>query len=170
MATRIEKPKVRIKPITADGYEKFLAYAAIVLLCVVIVALARGYSQWAQVPAIVWAHLATILVALAFTPVMLLRRRGDRPHRLLGTIWVVAMMATAFISLFVRLSHPGHFSFIHLISVYVLIQVPLLWRDARRHNIASHRGSIRGVVTGALLIAGFFTFPFHRLLGTWLFG
>ena len=26
------------------------------------------------------------------------------------------------------------------------------------------------VPVGALLIAGFFTFPFHRLLGHWLFG
>jgi hypothetical protein len=25
-------------------------------------------------------------------------------------------------------------------------------------------------VVGALLTAGFFTFPFHRMLGSWLFG
>jgi len=29
---------------------------------------------------------------------------------------------------------------------------------------------VRGLIIGALLIAGFFTFPFHRLLGHWLFG
>ena len=28
---------------------------------------------------------------------------------------------------------------------------------------------VRGLVIGALLIAGFFTFPFNRLLGSWLF-
>ena len=32
-----------------------------------------------------------------------------------------------------------------------------------------HRGSVRGMVTGALLVAGFFTFPFDRMLGHWLF-
>ena len=41
---------------------------------------------------------------------------------------------------------------------------------ARRHDIARHRKIVRGMVTGALLIAGFFTFPFHRLLGQWLLG
>jgi uncharacterized membrane protein len=29
---------------------------------------------------------------------------------------------------------------------------------------------VRGMVTGALLVAGFFTFPFGRMLGAWLFG
>jgi uncharacterized membrane protein len=28
----------------------------------------------------------------------------------------------------------------------------------------------RGMVLGALLVAGFFTFPFGRLMGRWLFG
>jgi uncharacterized membrane protein len=32
-----------------------------------------------------------------------------------------------------------------------------------------HRRGVRAMVTGALLIAGFFTFPFDRLLGHWLF-
>ena len=36
---------------------------------------------------------------------------------------------------------------------------------ARTHKVALHRSSVRGMVTGALLIAGFFTFPFGRLLG-----
>ena len=46
----------------------------------------------------------------------------------------------------------------------------LLWYAARTHKVALHRGSVRGMVTGALLIAGFFTFPFGRLLGRWLVG
>ena len=35
--------------------------------------------------------------------------------------------------------------------------------------LARHRRSVHGMVIGALLIAGFFTFPFNRLLGAWLF-
>ena len=45
----------------------------------------------------------------------------------------------------------------------------IVWR-ARTHRVAAHRRSIRGIVIGALLVAGFFTFPFDRLLGSWLFG
>jgi uncharacterized membrane protein len=48
--------------------------------------------------------------------------------------------------------------------------LPLLVWHARRHNHAKHRAAVRGIVTGALLIVGFFTFPFDRLMGEWLFG
>ena len=160
----------RAKPLAADGYEKILAIAAIVLLVTVLVALARGYSHWGAVPPLVWAHLATILPALALTPVMLLRPRGDPLHRLLGKIWVAAMVLTAAISFGVRESHHGGLGLIHLISAYVIVIAPLIWWTARNRRIARHRTQVRGMVTGALLIAGFFTFPFGRMLGSWLFG
>ncbi|OYY71831.1 DUF2306 domain-containing protein [Sphingomonas sp. 28-63-12] len=169
MATKVE-PKLRQqKPLGADRFERFLAIGAIVLLGCVIVALAKGQPYWAKIPINVWGHLGAMIVALALTPVMLLRRRGDRPHRLLGTIWVGAMLLTALISLTVRNSNHGNFSIIHILSVWVLIQVPLLWWSARTHRIARHRAGVRGMVFGALLIAGFFTFPFNRMLGQFLF-
>ena len=127
MATVIGRAGERVRPITPDGYERMLALAATTLLAVVLVALVRGAGQWARVPAIVWAHLLTVLVALVLTPPMLLRPRGTRWHRRLGRVWVVAMLATAALSLGVRTSHPGHLSFIHLLSVYVLVAAPLIW-------------------------------------------
>jgi uncharacterized membrane protein len=64
----------------------------------------------------------------------------------------------------------GDFSPIHILSVIVLVMVPLAVIRARRHDRAGHESAIRGIVIGALLVAGFFTFPFGRLLGTWLLG
>jgi uncharacterized membrane protein len=159
----------RRHPFAADVYERVLAIGAIVLLGCVVVAIGRGYADWPRIPATVWAHLFTIIVALALTPVMLLRPRGDAPHRKLGWIWLSAMMLTAAISLFVENPHMNRFSYIHILSVFVLIQAPMIAHAARKHNIKSHRRGIRAMVTGALLIAGFFTFPFDRLLGHWLF-
>lgn len=153
-----------------DHYERILSIAAIVLLAAVAVALVRGRADWARVPVAVWPHLATIVVALALTPVMLLRRRGDARHRVLGYVWIAAMLATAASTWFIRDANHGGFSWIHLLSVWTLIQVPLLWWRARNHDVAAHRSGVRGIVTGALLIAGFFTFPFDRMLGHWLFG
>ncbi|QDZ08799.1 hypothetical protein FPZ24_16085 [Sphingomonas panacisoli] len=169
MASIFFKPKP-VRSIAPDWYEKMLAGVAAVLLVIVIIALAKGHADWAQVPRGVWLHLATIMVALMLTPYMLLRPRGTPIHRLLGKVWVVAMTATAAISLFVRYSNPGHFSFIHILSVFVLIMAPRVWLTARSHNLAGHRGTVRGLVTGALIVAGYFTLLETRLLGHWLFG
>ncbi len=167
MATIIER---RTVPLKADAFERVLSAFAVVLIAAVAAALVRGQAQWHAVPAMVWAHIATILVALTLTPVILLGRRGNTRHRQLGRIWVAAMLLTAALSFGIRFADPGGFSLIHILSIWVLIQAPLLWYTARTHQVARHRRSVRGLVTGALLIAGFFTFPFDRMLGHWLFG
>lgn len=159
----------RARPLAADRYEKLLAVAAVVLLATVLIALAKGRAQWALVPAVIWVHLLSVSFVLALTPVLLLRARGDATHRWLGKLWVAAMVATAAESFLVRVSGGGRFSVIHLISVYVVVAAPLIWWTARTHRVAAHRRHVRGMVTGALLIAGFFTLPFGRLLGQWLF-
>jgi uncharacterized membrane protein len=150
--------------------DRVLAWAALVLLGFVVAALIRGRAELASVPPVVWPHLVTIMVALALTPVMLLRSKGDTRHRVIGYVWVAAMFGTALLSFRIRGSNHGNFSFIHILSLWVVIQVPLLVWRARRHDIVGHRRAVRAMVTGALLIAGFFTFPFDRLLGHWLFG
>ncbi|UVO54944.1 DUF2306 domain-containing protein [Sphingomonas sp. SUN039] len=171
MATIIEKPKRAPygKPLTPDPFERVLSVGAVVLLACIVVAVAKGRAQWGMIPAMVWPHLLTIVIAVALTPVMLLRRRGDTLHRQLGWVWVVAMLATAASSFFIRDINHGGFSFIHILSLWTLFQVPLIVWSARTHNVRQHRSSVRGMVTGALLVAGFFTFPFDRLLGHWLF-
>lgn len=156
--------------LTPDRYDRFLAAAALVLLGVVAAALWRGRGEWGEVPGFVWAHIATIVFALGLTPVMLLRRRGDRLHRRLGWLWVSAMGLTALLTFWIRGLNGGSLSVIHILSAWTLIQVPLIVWAARSHNIARHRAAVRGMVTGALIIAGAFTFPFGRLLGDWLFG
>lgn len=160
----------RRHPLAPDLYERGLAVGAIVLFGIVVLAIARGAAQWHLVPLIVWAHLSTIMVAVALTPVMLLRPRGTASHRTIGWIWISAMILTAAISLFVYNPDRGRFSYIHILSVWVLIQVPIIAWSAHTHNIRRHRIGVRAMVTGALLIAGFFTFPFGRMLGSWLFG
>jgi uncharacterized membrane protein len=169
MAT-ITSPPPRAKPLSPDRYERILALGATLLLAAVVVALMKGRSEWHLIAPKVWAHLTTIMVALSLTPVMMLRRRGDPLHRKLGWVWVVAMVATALLSFAIRDSNRGNFSFIHILSAWVLIQVPLIVRAARNHDVASHRTRVRAMTTGALLVAGFFTFPFNRLLGHWLMG
>jgi uncharacterized membrane protein len=153
-----------------DRLERALGFLALVMLGFIFAALLRGRAEWEHVPPVIWVHLATILVALLLTPVLLWRRRGDTRHRVYGYVWSGAMMLTALDSLFVHGNGPGRFSLIHVLSLFTLVMVPVLVLAARRHNAARHRRTVRGLIIGALLMAGFFTFPFDRLLGHWLFG
>ena len=157
------------KSIAPDRVERICGGLAILLFAAAAVAVFKGRAEWHAIPAVIWLHLATIGTALAITPVMMWRRRGDRWHRRLGWIWATCMFATAIISLEIRMTNHGGFSIIHALSIFTLIGVPVLVLSARRHDVGRHRGQARGFVIGALLVAGFFTFPFSRLLGHWLF-
>lgn len=156
---------------------RVLAGASLLLAAAAIAAIMRGHADWSRVPPLVWLHLAAVLTATLLTPVMLVRRKGDRPHRWLGYAWVGGMMIAAASSLFFNTANPngwgvfsGNFSPIHLLSVFVLVLTPKVVTRARRHDRAGHEAMVRGLVIGGLLVAGFFTFPFQRLLGHWLFG
>jgi len=165
---------VRLRPdmpsTAPDRLERVLGGLALVMLGFVLAALVRGMDQWARVPMVVWLHLATIMIALVLTPVLLWRPRGTRRHRQLGYAWCAAMLLTAIDSYWVRLTHPGQLSPIHALSLLTVVLVPVLVWSARSHDVYRHRRTVRGLIIGALLIAGFFTFPFDRLLGHWLFG
>ncbi|ORE85634.1 hypothetical protein ATO4_26387 [Aurantimonas sp. 22II-16-19i] len=154
----------------ASFFDRGLSLAALALLCVVLVAIGRGQGHWAQVPPLVWAHLLTIVFALALTVIQFWRPKGGSTHRAMGRIWVTLMFATALISLFIVGADDHGYSILHVLSVWVMIQVPMIAISARKRQIERHQRAARAMAVGSLLIAGFFTFPFHRLLGTWLFG
>ncbi|MBC7522259.1 MAG: DUF2306 domain-containing protein [Sandarakinorhabdus sp.] len=157
---------------------ELLAAASLVLALAALAAVLRGQPHWGEVRPLVWLHLVAILFATILTPVMLLRPKATRRHRQLGYVWFTAMLVAAASSLFFKVtSDPagnwgvfsGNFSPIHILSLWVLFQAPMIVLRARRHDRAGHESAVRGMVIGALLIAGFFTFPFGRMLGSWLF-
>ncbi len=153
-----------------DMVERVCGGLAILLLVFAVAAVIKGRAQWAQIPWLIWFHLITLFIVLAITPFMMWHKRGDMKHRFWGWIWSICLFLSAVISLFVRQINNGNFSIIHILSVLTIITVPVLIIAARRRDIEKHRNQARSFVIGALLIAGFFTFPFNRLLGSWLFG
>jgi uncharacterized membrane protein len=159
---------ITARGIPTERSDRLLGYAAIVMLAIVLAAIARGHAHWREPPVAVWGHLGLLIPTLVLTPVMMIRPKGSRSHRWLGYVWVALMTVIAIESFFIPL-HGRSFSPIWPISIFVLVQVPRLVLNARRHNIDMHRRTARGLVIGAFLVAGFFTLPFGRMLGVWLF-
>jgi len=161
--------------ITANGWtyprklrDPLLAGAGLLLLL-----LALAFGRHMGQPAVAvspWMviHLCAVLPAIPIGAIMLIRRKGDSMHRLLGRVWATLMMIAALASFGIH-QVMGHLGPIHVLSVITLIGIPRAIWDARNGRIARHRRTMTIVYAG-LLIAGYFTLLPTRLLGHFLFG
>ncbi len=121
-----------------------------------------------------YAHLATVLPAFVIgTALLIMRGEGGLLHRQLGRVYMLLMLATASITLFMPAAVGpkllGHFGFIHLFSLPVFYTVPAAYLAARQHQVRVRRGNMIGLYIGGLLIAGAFALLPGRLLHGWLF-
>jgi uncharacterized membrane protein len=122
-------------------------------------------------PFVVQLHALPALTAFGLGIVQLAVPKGTLPHRTLGWIWVLLMALVALSSFFIHtICTLGPFSAIHLLSIVTLVALPMGVRAARNHDIRSHRKSMLRLFTGALLIAGFFTFLPGRIMHDVAFG
>jgi uncharacterized membrane protein len=153
------------KPGTMDY---FLSAVCVAMLAAMALAIWRGREQLSLVPITYPIHFGTLAIALALTPMLLLRTKGDRLHRILGYAWITAMVTTAIDTFFIKDINDGQFSPIHILSVLTLYVSWRIVASARKGDHVAHRKHIHGIVIGALLIAGMFTFMFNRLFDVWL--
>ena len=90
---------------------------------------------------------ATIALVLGAYNVMR-RRKGDRRHRWIGRVWVIAMYWTVLSSFAIRQLRPGHFSWIHGLSLFTFVTLSVgLWA-ALTHRVRLHRQFITGSYLG----------------------
>ncbi len=120
-----------------------------------------------------YIHLATVLMAFVLGAYLLLNKKGTASHRQIGKYYMLLMMLTAVVALFMQAQvgprFLGHFGYIHLFCVLVLYSVPAAYVAARNGNLTKHKANMVGVYVGGILIAGAFTLMPGRLLHQWLF-
>ncbi|KAJ3343537.1 hypothetical protein HDU91_000374 [Kappamyces sp. JEL0680] len=109
-------------------------------------------------------HVAAVAPAAVVGAAQLLAKKGGPRHRLVGRWWVGLMAIGAVTSFGIQDSNPGHFSWIHGLSVATLVSLGLGVRAARRNNIAAHRMCMAGCY-GGLVTAGVFAFAPNRKMG-----
>lgn len=116
-------------------------------------------------------HTAGAMVAILVTLLIFTRPRGSTAHRRLGWIWVGAMLTVALTSFGIRHGGPvWGYSWIHLLSVWVIAGIGYALFQIRRGQIARHRSMMLGMVWGGLVITGAFTLSPGRIMHAVLVG
>jgi uncharacterized membrane protein len=109
-------------------------------------------------------HVGAALLAFCLGLVLFAAPKGTLPHRTLGWIWVIFMTTVAVSSLFITSLNGNAYSWIHMLSGYVLITLPAGVIAARRHRVLMHQRAMTGMFLGGMVIAGAFTFFPGRLM------
>jgi len=119
-------------------------------------------------------HLVVALGALLLGAIQLLGKKGTWTHKVLGRLWVILMLVICISSFWIRQVMPDSrvfgYSPIHLLSIFVLLQMARGVYFAKVDNIPKHRLVMQYSYVGGLLIAGAFTFYPGRLLYAIFFG
>ncbi|AKS46723.1 Uncharacterized membrane protein [Octadecabacter temperatus] len=110
-------------------------------------------------------HAASAMFAIVLGPFPLYRKRGDMVHKVVGYLWVVAMVGATLSSFFIySFAIIGPFSPLHGLAILALWS---LWRGisfARAKNIPAHRATFRSLYWTGLMIAGLANFlPDRRI-------
>ena len=117
----------------------------------------------------VLVHVASVLPAIPLGAFLLLSRKGDARHKLLGKVWVALMVSTALSAIFIKTG--GSFSWIHLFVPLTLWSSYKIVATARRRDFAAHRKEIIGTYLLALGIPGAVAlFTPGRLMNHLIFG
>ncbi len=111
------------------------------------------------------------MTAFALGIVQFAAPKGTLPHRTVGWIWVALMVFVATSAFFIHeLKIWGSWSPIHLLAIFTLITLPLAVWYAHCGKVERHRRAMIAIFTGALVLAGGFTFLPGRIMHAVLFG
>ncbi len=122
-------------------------------------------------PLAIQVHVAATWTALLLSPPQLLMRKGASLHRVLGFVWMLAMVVAAVSSFFIHTIRTfGPYSPIHLLSIVTLVAIPVALLAVRAGNIRRHRFALLTLFWTALVGAGLFTLLPGRLMNALLTG
>ncbi len=123
-----------------------------------------------HMPPMVLAHTVSAFGALGSGIVMWMRPKGTMSHKILGRVFVVLMLMTAFTALFIRQINDGSFSWIHLFVPLTFFSCWELVHHIRKGNLKKHTHAVRGLFFGALMIPGLLSFLPGRMMWHLAFG
>jgi uncharacterized membrane protein len=124
--------------------------------------------------AFIQIHFLFAVAALLIGGLLLVGKKGTTPHKVLGRLWVATMLIICLTSFWIKELMPSGifsgYSPIHLLSIFVIIQITQGVYFARIGDIKRHKKRMTYTYIGGLIIAGAFTFYPSRTLYKVFFG
>ncbi len=127
-------------------------------------------ALFAVQPTVLQAHILAAAGAFGLGGALMMARKGRAFHRAAGWLWVALMATVAGSSLFIVGLNGDAWSWIHLLSGWTLIALPLGVIAARGRRLTAHRRTMMSLYYGGMVIAGAFTFVPGRLMWRLFFG
>ncbi len=123
-------------------------------------------------------HVATVVPAFVLGTWLLFgSAKGSPRHRLIGTIYLTLMAITAIAATAIRAFSSAAITIgplkLGLLHLFVPLTAWSIWRalhHAKRGEIAGHRGAMRGLYFGGLIVAGLLAFMPGRVMYRMFFG
>lgn len=113
-------------------------------------------------------HLFTVVPCFLIGTMLLIIKKGTPLHRNSGRVYMLLMLFTATVTLFMPAAigsrFLNHFGWIHLFSVLTIYTVPTAYIAIKKGNVKAHKRKMILLYFGALVIAGGFTFAPGRYL------
>lgn len=121
-----------------------------------------------------YLHLVTVVPCFIIGTILLLIKKGTPTHKNFGRIYMILMLITAGITLFMPAEVGprilNHFGWIHSFSFLAIYTVPTAYLAIKKGNVKSHKRKMILLYFGAIIIAGGFTFTPGRYLYHLFFG
>lgn len=152
------------KLLTAGALAGYAYLSQLILAGKGAVSLEVDLSPLLEISPFLQAHIAGAVSSFLIGAVLMLGVKGRTFHRVLGYTWVATMTVTAVSSFFLTGLNGDSYSFIHILSGWTVIVLPMAIAAARRRNIAKHRKEMTSLFFGGMLIAGLFSFLPGRLM------
>lgn len=116
------------------------------------------WTEWSDLDFVTQLHMAAAVFGLLVGTFVMIARRGTVLHRWMGRGFAGAAMVTALSSFFIHeINQWGQWSWIHGLSVYVVIATGISVSAIRRGNVTLHRQTMIPIYLGGFVVAGVFT-------------
>jgi uncharacterized membrane protein len=99
-------------------------------------------------------HIVAAAMAIFLGFYQFLGRKGSKPHRFVGWIWVILLASICLSSFFIPGSlFIGPVSVFHALSVYTLWSLVMGVRAARQHAVADHKSYMAWIFGLSILLS-----------------